>query len=155
MMENGLTKDELNSIENAVNSMKRIGLFCDRCKRISVGDNLYLISNDHIQDGDWCVYTNGIDLEKSFIDTYIPLKYYPDTIIGAEHFLPFKIMTSTDDFCNKCQNVACCCDAFGNAPSEDDLEYDEPNIEIELCKYCNHFHDIDRDCDDFDNDEDY
>jgi hypothetical protein len=46
-MENGLTKDEINSINNAVNAMAKVKLFCDICRNVScickIGENTSII----------------------------------------------------------------------------------------------------------------
>jgi hypothetical protein len=65
-MENGLTKDEIASVNNAVESMKRVGLFCENCR-----------------------------------------------------------------------NTTCICDAFGNAPDEEDPDYDDSH---ECCDDCGCYH---------------
>ena len=34
-MENGLTKDEINNINNTVNAMEKVGLFCNYCRNVT------------------------------------------------------------------------------------------------------------------------
>lgn len=62
-MENGLTKDEINNINNAVNAMAKVGLFCKNCRNVSCTckDNLQVDKDDYDDDYDnigLCTYCN-------------------------------------------------------------------------------------------------
>lgn len=70
-MENGLTKDEINNINNTVNAMAKVGLFCDYCRNVAcickIGEDTSIIkatlfNEDDDEDDDdnigLCPYCN-------------------------------------------------------------------------------------------------
>lgn len=49
-------------------------------------------------------------------------------------------------FCEKCRNVTCTCKDYLQVEYEYEDEDEKDYSSFGLCRYCNHYHDLDNEC---------